>query len=278
MIPVHKIESFEDLQKAMHDFTTNAHVIAKAYQHAREEYPRQSVGYVRQVDDPFASQPYEYVSLVNDSATPEVNFHVTGYLAPQEIAMIHSRTCPDNTSTAPGRQDMQMQQGSRTPWAVFHCNGTQCSNLQWFGDQLPIPPLLGRKFVSGYADCWCLVRDVYRAQFGIVLENVPRDEDWCLGDHPNDFFSPENIERTGFKIISKEEARAGDVLLGRIKSKVNNHCALLLEDGYVLQQFSGSGYRSRRESIAQWAKLVTHVGRHKSFVDDPDSIPKIVVD
>ena len=190
-------------------------------------------------------------------------------------AVIQSRK---SKSTAPSRMDMVNQQAMSIPWAIFHCNGKTTSELQWFGDQLPIPPLLGREFVSGWTDCWCLVRDVYRAQFGIVLENVPRNEDWSLGETPEDYFSPENIERTGFKIISPDDARPGDVLLGRVKSKVNNHCALLLKNGYVLQQFFGENHRSRRESIAQWARLVSYVGRHKSFVDDPDSIPEIRID
>jgi len=215
-------------------------------------------------------------AVVNGRYVPLANMHEIE--SPDVQAVILSRTSTTNNSTSPGRADMFRQQSMQVPWAIMHCNGKTTSKLQWFGDQLPIPPLLGRECVSGWTDCWCLVRDVYRAQFGIVLENVPRNEDWSLGNQPEDYFSPENIERTGFKIISPEQARPGDVLLGRVKSKVNNHCALLLKNGYVLQQFFGENHRSRRDSIAQWARLVSYVGRHKSFVDDPDSIPEIRID
>lgn len=254
--------------------THSPRIAAEAKRHALAEYPKQSVGYVTKVQGG-CSPGYTYLPLENASTTPEQGFRVEGLDTIPMHAIVHSRT--HEASTSPGLFDMSLQQEQEIPWAILYCNGHVCSDLQWFGDQLPIPPLVGRKFVSGYTDCWCLVRDVYRAQFGILLENVPRDEGWCLGDEPFDHFSPENIERTGFKIISRDDARPGDVLLGSIKSKVNNHCALLLENGYVLQQFAGKAYRSRRESIAQWQRLVAHVGRHKSFVDNPESIPKIVI-
>jgi len=256
------------------NITQNRDLAAAARKHALECFPEQAVGLVV-----YAKQDgirYEYLPLENSSRNPETQFLVVGCPQVETVAVIHSRT--HTTSNAPGLRDMKQQQEMGIPWAVHSCNGTCCSELQWFGDQLPIPPLLGRRFVSGYTDCWCLIRDVYRQQFDIVLENVPRDEDWCLGPEPFDHFSEDNIERTGFEIISKDDARPGDVLLGRVRSKVNNHCALLLENGYVLQQFAGENFRSRRESIAHWGKLVTYVGRHKKFVDNPDSIPEIRVD
>lgn len=237
-------------------FTPAPQIAQDAKQHALEKYPRNSTGCV--IDGKYV--PIEKLYEIE---------------VPVMQGVIHSRMSTTLKTPAPSRPDMRNQQHMATPWAVFHCNGTTCSELQWFGDQLPIPPLLGRKFVSGWTDCWCLVRDVYREQFGILLENVPRNGDWSQGEHPEDYFSPENIERTGFKIISPDDARPGDVLLGRVKSRVNNHCALLLENDQVLQQFAGEGYVSCVESITQWSKLVTYVGRHKSFVADPDSIPPI---
>jgi len=190
---------------------------------------------------------------------------------------IHSHT--QDPSTAPSRVDMASQQAAGVPYGIVATDGKVASEIQWFGDQLPVPPLLGRPFVSGVSDCWCLVRDVYRTQFGITLHNVPRDPNWYKAEMPHgspqDLFSVARIIESGFEIVQLKDAQPGDIVAGRVMCPVVNHCGLLLENNLLLHQLDGDGRISRREPIRRWRALISHVARHKSFIDSPESRPEI---
>lgn len=248
-------------------FYTNAEIRHAIRLHAQSEYPDEAVGCI--VDN-------SYVELVNEADEPEISFARSDYPADAQ-AIIHSHT--RDHSTAPSRADMESQQATALPWGIIATDGINCSEIQWFGDQVPVPSLLGRKFVSGFTDCWGLVRDVYRTQFGILLQNIPRDENWYKDEPPHekalDLLGPDRIIETGFRIISMKAARPGDVLLGSIRSTVVNHCGLVLPDGLILHHTDGR--LSRREPAANWMKFIRYCVRHESFMKNPDLIPDIGV-
>lgn len=235
--------------------------------HCLEQYPKEAVGCV--VGDG------EFLPLDNVAENPEETFRVDKIPRTPMVALLHSHT--RDFSTAPSRSDMESQQAMAIPWGIVHCNGERCGSVQWFGDQVEIPTLLGRQFVSGWTDCWCLMRDVYRQQFGITLQNIPRDENWWKREPPHneplDLLGYERVIETGFVPISQSEMRPGDILMGRVLSEVVNHCALLLPNGLVLHQLDGKGRLSRRDNLNNWSRLIEFTVRHKSFVDDPDSMP-----
>ena len=242
-----------------------------AIEHALVEYPSEAVGaVVSGVDEADVS----YLPLVNVSETPERAFEIAEKpLAPMH-AIIHSHTL--DPSIAPSRVDMASQQAMGIPWGIIGCNGVTGTDIHWFGDELPVAPLLGRQFVSGHHDCWALVRDVYRTQFGIVLQNIPRDEDWYKVDPPMDLLSYERIIETGFVPIDYQDSREGDVVLGKVgRVGVVNHCGLLFRNGQVLHQLEGRN--SRKEAVGPWMRFVRFVVRHKSFADNPDRIPQVVL-
>lgn len=242
--------------------------IANAVQdHALADYPNEAVGCI--VDG-------QYLPLINEADQPQISFARSDYPADAE-AFIHSHT--QDRSTAPSRADMQSQQATALPWGIVATDGKSCSAIQWFGDQVPVPPLLGRTFVSGFTDCWGLVRDVYRTQFGITLQNIPRDENWYRDQPPHgvalDLLGTDRIIETGFRIIDISKARPGDVLLGSILSRVVNHCAILLPDGLLMHHTDGR--LSRREPVNNWMKLIRYCVRHESFLNNPDAVPEIRV-
>ncbi len=252
-------------------YITNPEIGQAAKDHALAVYPEESVG---AIVSGFNGADVSYYPLVNVSETPERAFEIGERPRTPMHAIIHSHTL--DPSIAPSRVDMASQQAMGIPWGIVGCNGDTATGIHWFGDEVPIAPLLGRQFVSGFHDCWSLVRDVYRSQFGIVLQNIPRDEDWYKSDPPSDLLSYERIIETGFVPIDYRDAREGDVILGKVgRAGVVNHCGLLIGNGLVLHQLEGRN--SRKEPVGPWMRFVRFVVRHKSFVDNHARIPKVVL-
>ena len=241
--------------------------IAKAAgQHAMSEYPNESVGAVVEGVDGL-----EYLPLENVADDPTNAFKIGPNHDIPMWAIIHSHTMAKTTH--PSLSDMHSQQASAIPYGILHSDGKIFSPVQWFGDELPIQPLIGREFVNGYHDCWTIVRDVHR-QFGIVLENPPRNDNWYHDDPDFNILKMENFDPIGFVLIKKSEAREGDVVLGKAgRSSVLNHCGVLAANGLVIHQL-GDG-PSRRENMTPWWRHIAFVGRHKHFITNPEIIPKI---
>lgn len=228
-----------------------------AKRHALLQYPQESVGCV--ADD-------EYVPLINVSPSPTKNFVVREY--PDNMqALIHSH--PD-ILPAPSAADMRQQQAMQIPWGIVSVDGrtNQASDVEWFGDQTPIPPLVGRTFLSGVRDCWCLVRDWYRINcpsIGNTLPQLPRDPDWFKNG--KDLLTRQNVLDAGFVFLhGRNDLRVGDMVMGKIASRVVNHCGILLPDGLVLTH--SEGRLSHKEVVRQWIQSADYVIRHQEFLNE----------
>lgn len=254
-------------------FRPNGEIEQAARRHALEVYPHEAVGCVIETDGVF-----EYLPLKNSSDDPERAFKIAEKPQCPLLAIIHSHT--RDTSVAPSKTDMASQQASNIPWGILHCDGKNTSGISWFGDQVPVQPLVGRTFLSGHRDCWCLVRDVYRTQFGIPLRNIPRDENWYKHEPPHreaeNLLGPESIVETGFQIVPRPEMQVGDVVLGRIgRTGVVNHCGLVVGNGLILHHLEDR--LSRREPIGPWMRHVLYVARHNRFLNAREPVPVIKV-
>lgn len=232
-----------------------------AQKQASEEYPAECVGAVVE-----GESGLEYVRLTNTSSSPQVSFTIDERPDSPMLALIHSHTM--DASVAPSKVDMASQQAMAIPWGIIGNRDNSPKPISWFGDQVPVEPLLGRQFLSGHRDCWGLVRDVYRTQFGITLRNIPRDENWYKHEPPHgeaeNLLGPESISETGFHLVPYTEMRAGDVLLGKIgRSGVVNHCGLLTGDHLILHHLEDR--LSRRDPVSPWRRYIQFVARHNDF-------------
>lgn len=241
----------DDNQKAVR---CSDEISQKAREHAWRSYPVESVGCI---------SGGRYVELRNESPQPGSEFIVEDY--PDKIeALVHSH--PD-MRPHPSAADMAQQQAMGVPWGIIGVDGqtAQTSEVEWFGDTCPIPPLVGRTFLSGVRDCWCLVRDWYRINhpdIGDRMPQLPRDYDWYR--HGVDLLSRENISLAGFRIVdNRGDLHIGDIVMGRIASRVVNHCGVLIQNGLVLSHTEGR--LSRREVVGPWVRRAEYVLRHRSL-------------
>ena len=171
---------------------------------------------------------------------------------------------PDPLLFTPSAAEMRAQMALAAPFAVVVCTASTAYVPWWFGDQRPTPGIIGRPFRHGVLDCYSFVRDWYRQEYGISIPDFPRDWEWWRKGQ--DLYR-EGFYRAGGRCIDPADARPGDVVLCRIRSRVTNHAVVLMPDGWVGHHFGSTvpydpGAVSRVQRAGRWlAKLRTHTLR-----------------
>lgn len=205
--------------------------------HAKSEFPRESVGCIHLG---------EYHKLVNNSLTLETDFSVPDQIAAAMYsagfdALVHSHT---NGQACPSQTDMQSQFEMAKPWLVTvlspsteqGVSGPAYRESFWFGDQLPMAPLVGRQFRHGVHDCYSLVRDWYRQERGVWLPPFPREEGWwAKGQNLID----DALASVPFREVPLNQGQVGDVIKMTIGGTTTNHLGVYHGNGLVLHHLSG---------------------------------------
>lgn len=249
------------------------HAAMKA--HALAAYPGEACGVVLGTDGSFAYCP---LADVADRSRPTFDIDPTalrrlaGDRGAALAAVIHSHPeGPDAEGDdidplllTPSAAEMRSQLAVGVPFGIVPTGRSRAMDPFWFGDQVPVPPLLYRPFRHGVTDCYSLIRDWYRVERKVVLREFPRDWDWWL--EGGDLYG-KGFAQAGFRPIDGSEAREGDGVLFRIRSKVPNHAGLLMRRGWLLHHpASTKPYDltrvSRCEPLGNWKRLATHWVRH----------------
>lgn len=229
-------------------------VLEAAREHARSEYPRESVGLV--VDGVY--QPRE-----NVSDDPENEFIIPVGDYPEGLeAVIHSHSGRHGRS--PSVADMEGQQQTLVPWGIVmvaepdDTRGATPGEIVWFGDQVPIPPLVGRPFLAGVTDCYSLLRDYYRLELGRTPPDYPRDQGWWL-EGPS-MFTEERMDANGFTRVGLDALEVGDGVTFMVNSRVINHCGVYVGQGLMLHHLWNR--LSRREPVGPWLRCANAAWRY----------------
>jgi proteasome lid subunit RPN8/RPN11 len=238
-------------------------VLAAAQAHAREQFPKESCGFVARG---------KYVACQNQAADPLADFRIEDPRLEKAItagslkAIIHSHP---NGPIYPSEKDMAQQLATDVPWFIIPLNEDVILDTIGWGDQLPIAPIVGRPFIHGIFDCYAVMRDAYRLGKDklceqhidwpfdpIELPNVARGDGWWR-ESDRDLYQ-DGLSKYGFKIISRAEAQPGDVFLMRFGDHRGNplnklnHGGVLLNRGEILHHLPGRA--SRREQAAMWVR------------------------
>lgn len=248
-----------------------------ARRHAEADYPNESVGIV--------TRSGAYVPLVNIHANPFESFAISDddALAYRDdtAALIHSHCLRAEDvdpldgplMAGPSVADMQQQQAMMVPWGIVTViDKVSHETILWFGDQLPIAPLIGRQFIHGIHDCYSLIRDAYRGdEFGfikqhfgresILLPDQPRDFDWWADRRadgtsviPGNLYM-DHFAQAGFRSIAQTDLRPGDVFLAQVGAPVVNHGGLYLGNNLIAHHLRRR--LSKREPGARWIEYMT---------------------
>lgn len=91
----------------------------------------------------------------------------------------------------------------------------------------------GRKFVHGVTDCYSLIRDFYKNEYGIELNDYNRENFWW--DHGKNLYM-DNFRNEGFYLLGdSDETQVGDVFLIALGSEVPCHGAIYIGENKILQ-------------------------------------------
>ncbi|MDH7796437.1 MULTISPECIES: NlpC/P60 family protein [unclassified Beijerinckia] len=145
--------------------------------------------------------------------------------------------------------------------------------------------LLGRTFKLGSTDCYGLVREFYKDNFGIQLRNYARPMDFW--DHNLNLYV-ENFTNEGFRPLSPAQEhpaqwKPGDAVLMAIRSPIANHAAVILPSGNILHHMLGKlsveepfrpAYRNAMVAILRHKDVVLEEEHHTMDVMEllPDGI------
>lgn len=150
--------------------------------------------------------------------------------------------------------DRQMQLATELPWLLVVDN-----QVYQFAC---IPPLLGRVFKYGNADCMACLRDAF-SLCGINLPNPKR------GDFDTDMISNRFIlegVQHGFTAVRLADILAGDICLFSIGGEAN-HVGLYLGNGQFLHH-AANALSKRDELLGYWQHKLHSVWRHQDFKPD----------
>jgi proteasome lid subunit RPN8/RPN11 len=241
----------------------SADVIHAAQAHARAEYPRESCGLV--VDG-------TYRPMANLAEDPTKNFRIApaAWMMNKIEAVLHSHP---NGPFYPSKTDMEGQLQSQVPWGIIALDDERVGEALMWGDSLPIKPILGREFMHGITDCYSTLRDVFRLGREklleqdiagwpldpIVLPEVPRDD--CWWDGADDLYAA-HFSQFGFRPISVDQARGGDVFLMKMRSQKFNHAGVLTDEGLIIHHLVNR--LSRREPAGVWGRAAGLWIRHEA--------------
>lgn len=123
----------------------------------------------------------------------------------------------------------------------------------------------GRPFRFGITDCYTIVRDFYKNEFGITLRNYARyDKFWEDESLYLKFFKNEDF------VLVDDELQFGDLILVALGASVACHAAVYLGNGKILHHV-----QNRLSTIDNyrglWKNMTVAVVRNRKVAKDADT-------
>lgn len=172
------------------------------------------------------------------------------------VAVVHSHVFEP---PAPSMADLVGIERSGLPWMIVNHPVGSFTVTEPSGYKAP---LLGRRYAHGVLDCYSLVRDYYREACGILLPDVPHDENWW--EKPGQNLYLDHFEEAGFFLIDERDLRQHDGILMQSGADRPNHAAVYIGDQRIIQHVMGR-LSSRDVWGGWWKKNATHYLRHKDL-------------
>lgn len=234
---------------------------------AAAQYPNEACGYVVA-----KGKKQQFVPCVNsasaDSATYEFQIDTDEYHRASAIgdiiAVWHSH--PDKTNI-PSEMDLVECENSELPWFITAVTKTDDEGFL-FSETNVIEPTgmtmdyIGRPYHYGIIDCYSLVVDYYRQEFGIKLARLLENRKtrfWEL-DEPLPLME-EAYKKLGFEKLVDVEPEAGDLFLIQTCPDVANHVAIYLGGDMILHHCENR-LSGRTVYGGYWAKHTIALLRH----------------
>ena len=188
--------------------------------HATKEFPKEACGVFL-----FRNNNMNYVPCKNIALNPKEDFECSLEASMLEddgsviIAVFHSHTNGNNDLSP---TDIIAMNSCQLPYVMFS------TTSDTFVIEMPKTeriPYKGRQYVGGIQDCYTLVRDYYSAEYNIVLKEFFRCDRWW--DRGMDVLTESHFKEAGFKEVSLQDIKVGDVIVMQMGKK-NDHLGIYL--------------------------------------------------
>jgi len=163
----------------------------------------------------------------------------------------------------PSEADVAGCNASKLPWYILSvwnsAEGLTCTPIVTLNPEVVEEAYEGRTYLYGVNDCYTLVRDYYRKEYGIHLGEYPRVERfWEKG---LDFFANGYGEQ-GFELLIDKEPQVGDLFIMQVGATLPNHIGIYIGNDQILHHCQGRLSRTDQYG-GMWAKHTSHHLRHK---------------
>ena len=229
----------------------------EALAHAKEEFPKECVGLVAIIKG-----KQRYFKCTNIAETPDEHFVLDGeeYAEVEEkgevVACIHSHP---KTNHLPSAADRVACEKSGLHWFVVNPQTELWGECKPSGFELAF---VGREFVHGIVDCYTLIRDFYKKEFDILLNDYNRRDEWW---HKGENMYLDNFSKEGFKEIDDSDLQYGDLFIMQLESPVPNHGGIYIGDNLVLHHVQGRlSSRDVYKFGGYYHKMTARFLRHES--------------
>lgn len=238
-------------------------IVATMREAGARAYPNEACGLVIGIGN--KSIAFECRNIAPD---PKAHFMIDpadyGMLAQKGRVVGVWHTHPD-LSPQPSDADRAGCENTELPWIILGVR----KQVEGFGFEGPVLiepcgfeiPYLERPYVSGVLDCYNILLDFYKREYGIKLNDYPRIE--ADGRMGFSFFT-ERYGKEGFVRLIDQTPQPGDVFLIQTQGDTPNHIAVYLGDDMILHH--SHNRLSRRDIYGGgfWQKHTTHHLRHKT--------------
>lgn len=234
-------------------------LISEIRAHVAAEYPNEACGLIVET-----GTGQRFIPCRNIAENPAETFTLSpdDYLAATEVGevimVIHSH--PDVVQLVPSEMDRIQCDHSGVEWGIMSWPDGDFCTLSPRGDR----ELAGRRWVLGHADCWSLIIDYYRMEYGIALKDYSVDREWW-GDGKENLYD-DNWQAEGFVEIDASSMQAGDMIMMRVQAPVTNHAAIYLGENIMVHHMFGN--LSARVPYGKYYRDRTvRVVRRKELID-----------
>lgn len=209
------------------------------------------------------------VPCANISTVPKLHFQISpvDYVATAKLGKVigvwHTHC---EISPSPSDADKASCEMLGMPWYILSVFKNEVGEFAFSEMTITAPsgfemPYLGRPYVSGVFDCYSILLDYYKREYGIRMNDYPRiKEDGSSGIA----YFTEKYEDEGFVRLIGQEPKPGDVFFIQMADRIRpDHLAVYLGDEMILHH--NTGRLSKRDLYGgYWVKHTVGHFRHKS--------------
>ena len=227
----------------------------KILEHAKAELPKECCGLIAVVKG-----RRSYFPCKNIASTPDEHFIIDpkDYADVEDngeiIAVIHSHPISD---PKPSAADLVACEKSNLPWFIVNPNTEGWGECRPSGFRLPY---VGREFCHGIVDCYSLLKDWYKGELDIDMNDYERRDQWW--ENGENLYL-DNFIKEGMREVSFDELTYADIILMNLQSPVPNHAAIYLGNQQIIHHVQGR-LSSRDVYGGYYQKVTAKILRHES--------------